>query len=335
MQTKNTTNTLKTGIKLCLGALVATTLLGTSGIAFAAYPDRPIKLIVPYPPGGAGDQMGRAIGDRLGKALGQPVVVENKPGASTRIAATHVAKSKPDGYTLLLGSNSSMVLNPMLYKNTIQYQAEDFDIVGIVTEMPILAVMNPEVPANTIAELSAFTQANPDKLNFASIGIGNPLHLANELLNERANIEMTHVPYNGSAPALASVMANDTQLMVDGIISSLPLIKDNRLKPLAVMSSERLDVLPDVPTVAESGFPGFRAATWFGVSTPKGTPSEVQAQLNSALNDIMQDSEFADPLTKLGMVIQKPRSLEDLAQYVDQDRTTWSKVIEDNQFVLD
>jgi len=317
-----------TAVMLFLGAFL-------SGIACATYPDKPVKLVVPYTPGGAADQLGRAIGDRLSKEFGQPVVVENKPGASTRVAATYVANSQPDGYTLILGSNASMVLNPLLYKKTIKYDANDFKVVSLMVEMPLVVVANPTLPANNLDELKGFAKQNKGKLNYASVGLGNPLHLATEMLNQRAGIEMLHVPYNGSAPALASLMANDTQIMVDGVITSLPLIRGGKIKPLAVMSEERLEVLPDVPTVAESGYPGFKAATWFGVAVPAEVPDEIAMLLNDKLNKILVDDSFIEQFKNLGMVVQKPRSLKEIGDYVGQDNRVWSKLIEDNQIQLD
>lgn len=319
--------------KVAFAGCTSLAVLG-SGAAWA-YPEKPIKLVVPYTPGGAADQMARAIGEKLGQELKQSVIIENKPGASTRIAATYVARSAPDGYTLFMGSNSSIVLNPLLYKKSIEYSANDLKVAGLMTEMPLIVVANPKVPANTVSEFAAYSKNMKGKLNYASIGLGNPLQLATEMLNQRADIDILHVPYNGSAPALTSLMANDTQMMVDGIITSLPLVRDNRLKALAVMSDKRLSVLPDVPTVAESGFPGFRAATWFGIAVPAKTPVDITNLLNATLNKILNDQSFIETFSKLGMVVQSPRTLADINHYVDQDRQTWGKLITDNNFQLD
>lgn len=305
-----------------------------AGQAYAAYPEKTVRLIVPYTPGGAADQLGRAIGERLGKTLGQPVIVENKPGANTRVAASYVARSEPDGYTLFLGSNASMVLNPMLYK-TIDYSADDYRVISVVAEMPLVVVVNLESQADTLQEFADYSMENKGKLNYASVGMGNPLHLATEMLNERAGIDIFHVPFNGSAPALTSLIANDTQMMVDGIITSLPFIRDGKLKALAVMSSERLEVLPDVPTVAESGYPGFHAATWFGVTAPSETPDAVVETVHKALDTVLTDPSFIKLINAGGLVVQAPQTLEETQAYVERDRETWGKVIEANDFKLD
>lgn len=326
-------STLSTALKSVMACALGMSML--AGHAHAAYPEKTIKLVVPYTPGGAGDQLGRAIGERLGKTLGQTVIVENKPGASTRVAASYVARSDPDGYTLFLGSNASMVLNPMLYK-TIDYGVEDYRVISVVAEMPLVVVINPGIEAKTLEEFAEYSVEKKGTLNYASVGMGNPLHLATEMLKERAGIDIFHVPFNGSAPALTSVMANDTQMMVDGVITSLPLIRDQRLTALAVMSSERLDVLPDVPTVAERGHPGFHAATWFGISAPSETPDETIEILHDALSTVLEDPSFIDHFNNtVGMVVQKHRSLEETTNYVERDRETWSKVIKDNDFKLE
>ncbi|MFT0851896.1 tripartite tricarboxylate transporter substrate binding protein [Achromobacter sp. F4_2707] len=180
-----------------------------------------------------------------------------------------------------------------------------------------------------------YANQNKGKLNYASVGMGNPLHLATEMLNERLGIDVLHVPFNGSAPALTSLMAKETQMMVDGVITSLPLIQGGKLNALAVMSSERLDVMPDVPTVAEQGNPGFHAATWFGIATPAKTPEEVVNTLHKALGEVISDPEFIKNFSALGMVVQAPRTLEETAKYVERDQATWKQVITDNDFQLD
>ncbi|SSW68736.1 Bug family tripartite tricarboxylate transporter substrate binding protein [Achromobacter agilis] len=228
--------------------------------AWAAFPDKPLKLAVPYMPGGSADQLSRVLAEGLSRDLGQPVVVENKPGANTMVAATQVARSAPDGYTIFLASNASMVLNPMLYQRIAYDAARDFRVLSI----------------------------------------------AAELLKSRTGMDVAHIPYNGSAPALTSLMANDTQLMVDVISTSLPLVRERKIKALAVTTAERLAVLPDVPTVADSGFPGFRAATWFGLAVPRAVP-QAEAQ----------------------------RLQADVDAYVQEDRKRWGAVIEANRIRLD
>lgn len=303
--------------------------------AMAAFPDRPLKLVVPYTPGGAADQLSRVLAERLSRELAQPVVVENKPGANTMIAATQVARSQPDGYTLFLASNASMVLNPMLYQKIAYDAARDFSVLSVVAELPLVVVANNEVPATTLAQFVSVAKARPGKLNYASVGIGNPLQLATELLKSRTGMDVAHIPYNGSAPALSSLMANDTQLMVDVISTSLPLVKEGKIKALAVTTAERLPVLPDVPTVAESGFPGFRAATWFGVAVPAATPAAEANALRDAVAKVMRQPDFRERFQALGLVIQAPRDQAETERYVAEDRVRWGEVIRANHIKLD
>ncbi|MDX3985394.1 MAG: tripartite tricarboxylate transporter substrate binding protein [Achromobacter sp.] len=324
-----------------VGRVAAAVLLCSGAVSMSApvwaetFPDRPLKLVVPYTPGGAADQLSRTLAERLSRELAQPVVVENKPGANTMIAATQVARAQADGYTLLLASNASMVLNPALYRK-ISYNAErDFRVLSVVAELPLVVVANNQVPATTLAQFVGYSQAHPGKLNYASVGIGNPLQLATELLKSRTGMDVAHIPYNGSAPALSSLMANDTQLMVDVISTSLPLVKEGKIKALAVTTAERLPVLPDVPTVAESGFPGFRAATWFGVAVPAGTPPQETTVLQQAVNNVLRQAEFRERFQTLGLVIQAPRDQAETDGYVRDDRQRWGEVIRANNIKLD
>ncbi len=301
----------------------------------AAYPERPITLVVPYAPGGSTDGLARGLAQRMGQALGQPVVIENKPGANTMIAASHVARAPADGYTVLMGSIASMVLNPMLYQ-TLSYDPDkELDTIAIIAEVPLVLVVNPTVPANTLAELVAHDKAQPGKLNFASVGKGNPIHLAAEMLKLRTGMSAQHVPYNGSAPALTGLMGNDVQFMMDVISTSLPLVQGGKLKALAVASAERLPALPDVPTVAESGYDGYQAATWFGLVTPKGTPPEAIARLQEGVNQALADASFRDTYNAQGMVVQNPRDDAAIAAYVDADKQRWGGIIKDNGIRLD
>ena len=302
--------------------------------ALAAYPDRPIKLVVPYTPGGSTDQFGRAMAEGMARELKQAVVVENRPGANTMVGTQGVARAQPDGYTILMGSSASMVLNPMLYKKT-GYDPKDFKVILIGIEVPLVVVTNNQVPANSIKDFAAYAKAAGGKLNYSSVGLGNPLQLATEMLKSELGIEMTHVPYNGSAPALASLLANDTQLMVDVVSTSLPHIKAGKLKALAVTGRSRLDVLPNVPTVAESGYPNFHAATWFGLAVPAQTPPEAVAKLQSAASHVLTETPFRNTFSALGLIVQPPRSQAEIDRYVSADRDNWGKVIRANNISLD
>ncbi|MWL90113.1 MULTISPECIES: tripartite tricarboxylate transporter substrate binding protein [unclassified Cupriavidus] len=318
-------------------ALIAAATLGLATFAssaFAAYPDRPIKLVVPYTPGGSTDQFGRAMAEGMARELKQPVVVENRPGANTMVGTQSVARAQADGYTILMGSSASMVLNPMLYKKT-GYDPKDFKVILVGIEVPLVVVTNNQVPANTIKDFAAYAKAAGGKLNYSSVGLGNPLQLASEMLKSELGMEMTHVPYNGSAPALSALLANDTQMMVDVVSTSLPHIKAGKLKALAVTARSRLEVLPNVPTMAESGYPNFHAATWFGLSVPAQTPPEAIAKLQAAASRVLTETAFRNTFNALGLIVQQPRSQAEIDRYVNADRESWGKVIRANNISLD
>jgi len=318
-------------------ALIAAATLGLATFAssaFAAYPDRPIKLVVPYTPGGSTDQFGRAMAEGMARELKQPVVVENRPGANTMVGTQSVARAQADGYTILMGSSASMVLNPMLYKKT-GYDPKDFKVILVGIEVPLVVVTNNQVPASNIKDFAAYAKAAGGKLNYSSVGLGNPLQLASEMLKSELGMEMTHVPYNGSAPALSALLANDTQMMVDVVSTSLPHIKAGKLKALAVTARSRLEVLPNVPTMAESGYPNFHAATWFGLSVPAQTPPEAIAKLQAAASRVLTETAFRNTFNALGLTVQQPRSQAEIDRYVSADRESWGKVIRANNISLD
>ncbi|MGO3125869.1 MAG: Bug family tripartite tricarboxylate transporter substrate binding protein [Advenella sp.] len=316
-------------------AATATFGLAAAAPACAAYPEKPIRLVVPYTPAGAADQLARALAQNMGQALGQAVVVENKPGASTKIGATQVARSPADGYTLFLASNSSMVLNPLLYKNFPYDPERDYRIVSIVADIPLVVITNEKSGLDSMHKFVDYAKRHPGKLNYASVGNGNPLHLATELLLGQYGIKATHVPYNGSAPALTSLMSNDTQLMIDVVSTSLPLIKDGKIKALAVTSPRRLDVLPNVPSVSEIGKTNYQASTWFGIAVPKSTPDAVVNALRTAIDTTLKNESFQKRFETLGLYIQQPREQQQVDQFVDEDRAKWKTVIENNRITLD
>ena len=319
-------------IKWMSAALLASSC--TLAFAQADFPSKPIKLVVPYAPGGSTDVLARTLAKHLSESLKQPVVVENKPGANTRIAATAVARAPADGYTLFMASNASMVLNPLLYKN-LSYSAKDLTVTNILVEAPLVLVTNPATHIKTLKDVQAYDKAQPGKLNYASVGLGNPLQLATEMIKTRLQVKATHVPFNGSAPALQGLMANDTQLMVDVVGTSLPHVRAGKLVAVATLGEKRSPYLPDVPTVAESGSPGFKAATWFGVAVPSATPPAVQQQLQQAINGVMQNRAFNAIVVSQFLSPKAPQSSEQLQRFVQQDSAMWRKVIEDNQIALE
>jgi len=265
------------------------------------YPDRPVKLIVPFAPGGATDILGRLLATALGERLGQPMVVENKPGAGTVVAASLVAKAPADGYTLLLGANTTLTLNPAIRTNLPYDPVRSFTPLGLVADMGLLLVAHNDTPGSTLKDVIALTKAAPDKFSYGSYGTGSSVHFGGEVLKSTTGMQMLHVPFNGSSPNLTALMGGQVQFAVDTVVASTPLIKAGKIKPIAVLSPQRLPLLPNVPTVAESGYPGFDMGSWFAFVGPAGLPAPVQKKLEKALADTMASAEFRKKLVDLGL----------------------------------
>jgi tripartite-type tricarboxylate transporter receptor subunit TctC len=303
--------------------------------AAPGFPDRPLRLIVPYAPGGATDILGRSIAERLGRDLGQPVAVENRPGANTIIGTQAVAQAAPDGLTLLVGSGASLVLNPLLYRRLPYDPERDLRLLAVMVETPLVMVVNPALPVSNVQEFVRHAREQAGALNYASVGLGNPIQLAAEMFRIAANIEMTHVPYAGSAPALLALAAGDVHVMFDVIATSLQLIRDGRLRALAVTTRERLVALPDVPTITESGYPDYQATTWFGVAVPKQVPPAVAERLRQGLRAVQEDQGFRNRFEALGLVVPPPRSAEAVSLYQAEERERWARVIRARGISLD
>lgn len=299
-------------------------------------PERPIRLVVPYAPGGTTDLLGRAIAERLSRELGgASVVVENRPGANTIIGTQAVAQAPADGHTLLMASGASMVLNPLLYRR-LPYDADrDLAALSVAVETPLIVVVPPSLPARNLAEFVAHARTRPGGVNYASVGLGNPIQLAAELFRGAAGIEMTNIVYPGSAPSLTALLAGDVQVMFDVILTSLPMVRDGRLRALAVTTRERVPVLPDVPTVAEQGFPGYEATTWFGVAAPRGIPAPVAQRLRSALAVVQRDADFRARFNGLGLVVQPPRDEAAITALLAAERERWGGIIRARGIALD
>ncbi|MCK8787282.1 tripartite tricarboxylate transporter substrate-binding protein [Roseomonas sp. NAR14] len=317
-----------------LGGFAAATLARRAA-AQPWQPERPLRLVVPYAPGGATDLLGRAIAERLGRELGQAVVVENRPGANTIVGTELVARAAPDGHTLLMASGASLVLNPLLYRR-LPYDADrDLLALAIMVEAPLVMVVPPRLAASDVAEFVALARRAGDATNYATVGNGNPIQLAAELFRMAAGIDMTGVVYPGSAPALAALVAGDVQVMFDVVLTALPLVREGRLRALAVTTRGRLPALPDVPTVAESGFPGYEAGTWFGVAVPRATPAAAAERLRAALAAVQRDADFAARFDALGLLVQPPRDAAAIAAHLAAERTRWGGVIRARGIALD
>src|SRR6478752_10405996 len=259
-----------------------------------------VRFVVGFTPGGPSDILARALGAKLADMLGQTVVVENRPGAGGNLAAEVVAKSPPDGNTWLLGNNSILATNQALYPHLGYDPVKDFAPVALVAIQPNILVVHPSVPAHSVKELIAYARANPGKLNYASSGAGAAAHLAGELFKAMTGVEMVHVPYKGAQPALTDVIAGQCQLMFATSASVIPYIKAGRLRALAVTTAKRSRSVPDLPTIAESGVPGFEAITWHGIVVPSATPATTIERLNRAINHALQQPDLHDRLQNLG-----------------------------------
>ncbi len=303
----------------------------TPCLAYAqAYPSKPIRLVVPYPPGGPLDIMARAIGQKLTEAWGQPVVVDNRAGAGGNIGADLVAKSPADGYTLLMGAVATHAINPTLYGKLAYDPVRDFAPVALVAQVPNILVVNPSVPVKSVRELIDLARARPGYLNFASGSTGSTGHLAGELFNTMAGVEMVHIPYKGGAPAMADLLAGQVQLMFDNLANALPNVKAGRLRALAVTTLKRSPAMPDLPTVAESGLPGFDLTTWFGLMVPAGTPPEIVAKLNAEIVRALNTKDMRERLEKMGAEPPVNNTPDNFAAFIRSEAAKYAKVVKDS-----
>jgi tripartite-type tricarboxylate transporter receptor subunit TctC len=310
-----------------LPALVAVlAALTTSSVSAADYPSRPVTLVVAFTPGGPSDVLSRIVGRRLQEILHQPFIVENRPGSGGNIAAEEVARATPDGYTLLMGNNSILATNAALYRKLAYNPEADFIPISLVGTQANILVVNPDVPAHSLAELIELAKANPGKLNFASSGFGAAAHLAGELFKTEAKINIVHVPYKGAAPALQDVMAGHVQMMFATAASVIGLIKSGRVRALAVTTPKRTALLPDLPTVDELGIKGFDATTWHGLVAPAGTPKDIIDTLNFATVEALKDPATQKSLIDLGVDIvgDSPKEFE---AYIKTEIPKWTAVV--------
>lgn len=315
-------------------AVCASTMLWVQ-LASAAYPDRPIKLIVPYAPGGLTDNLSRGLAEGLQRVLKQPVVVDNRAGAGGMIGTAAAARAPADGYTLVLASTGNMVVTPMVYKKLKFDAKRELDVIGVVSEVPSVVVTNHQVPATDLRQFETYAKANPDKVNYASLGQGNALFLVTKILETSLGLQMTEVPYKGSAPALTALLGNDVQMMVDVVSASLPFIRAGKVKALAVTGKARLDVLPNVPTVAEGGYPPVLGSSWMGLAVPANTPAPIVATLEAAIQKTAEDPGFRQTFIDLGVVMLPQMSKAQIESYIDADRKRWGEIIQRHNIVLD
>jgi tripartite-type tricarboxylate transporter receptor subunit TctC len=305
-------------------------------LAFAqadGYPAKPIRIVVPFPPGGATDEAARLIATKMGEHWGQPVVVDNRPGAGGNVGSDVVAKSTPDGYTLVMGVTGSHAINTSLYSKMPYDPVKDFIAISQVAVVPNVLVVHPSVPAKNLAELVALAKTEPGKLNYASLGNGTAAHLGMEMLKTAAGIDVTHVPYKGSAPAVSDLIAGQVQMMVDGLPSSLPHVKAGQLRAIAITSLHRSPSLPDLPTIAET-YPGFYADAWSGLFAPKGTPKPVIDKLSTEVQRILRLPDVRQKLAALGAepVGSTP---SEFAAHVNREIAKWAKVVKSSGAKVD
>jgi tripartite-type tricarboxylate transporter receptor subunit TctC len=312
-------------------ALTAAALVGafvaTTGVALAQgrYPSRLIKIVVPVPPGAFADTLPRLLGEKLAVMWGQPVIIENRPGAASNLGAEAVAKAAPDGYTMLATPPGPLVVNQNLYAK-LPFDPEAFVPVTVMASLPYVLLANPGLPFSDVAQLVAYAKANSDKLSFGSAGIGSPPHLAMEWLKALAGIRMTHVPYRGSGPALADLVAGHIGLMFDNVGNPVPLIRDGKVRALGVASEQRLAALPDVAPIAET-FPTFKVTTWFAIVAPPNTPPEIAAKLSAAFGQILQMPEVTRRLQD-SYAAPVGGSPADTAALIKNETERWRKIIQ-------
>ncbi|RIJ01231.1 tripartite tricarboxylate transporter substrate binding protein [Achromobacter sp. K91] len=292
----------------------------------APYPDKPIRMIVPAAAGGAADTLARMIGRGLTEKFGQPVVIENKPGAAAIVGMSAIAKAPADGYTLGMTFSGAMSINPSLYQQLPYDPVQDFAPITIVAVSPLVIAVSPKLGPKSLGEFLALAKKDPGKLTFGSAGTGSTQHLSMELLKSTAGVDMLHVPYKGSSAALVDVQSGLISAVSDNAITLVPLIQSGQLVPLAVETAQRIQSLPQVPTVAESGYPGFQAAGWYGLLAPAGTPQPIVAQLNAALREMVDKPDFTQWLRQQGMEPQTDTP-EGFGRYISQEKDKWAQVI--------
>ncbi len=311
-----------------LCAAVATLALGASTPNASAqnYPTRAITLVIPFAPGGSTSVVGRGVADKMSELLGEKVVVDNRPGAGGTVGTKAVAKSDPDGYTLLLGYTGTLAIGPSLYKNPGYDPRKDFAPIGLIGNAPNSLVVNPSFPATTLAELIAYAKANPGKVNFGSAGAGTASHITGEYFARSAGITLVHIPYKGTGPAMTDLLGGHIPMAFAPIPASHANVAAGKLRALAVTSTTRSGLMPEVPTMIEAGLPGFDASLYYGLVAPAGTPRPIIDKLNKALRDALASDEVKKQLSTDGTEIT-PGAPEAYADFIDKDEKKWSQLL--------
>jgi tripartite-type tricarboxylate transporter receptor subunit TctC len=302
-------------------------LLCVSGAAAENYPTRPVTIIVPYAPGGGTDLLARIVGQELAKRLGKSFIVENRPGGGTVIAALAAARAPPDGYTLLMGTSTPLAINATLHRNLPYDPAGDFVPLALVANVPFVLVVNPSLPVKSVSELIKLAKEKPGSLSYGTSGPGSPHHLYSELFKSMTGIEMTHIPYKGSVPALTDVVAGHIPLMFVDLGPAQPMIKDGKVRALGVSSAVRVASLPDVAPIAEVGVPGFEAVAWQMLAAPANTPKEIVDTLYKELKTILALPEIKQRINELGMIPVDSPPPEELARYIKTEIVRWGDVV--------
>jgi tripartite-type tricarboxylate transporter receptor subunit TctC len=309
-----------------LGAIVAAAC-AVSGSAWAqSFPSKPVKIVVGFAPGGPADVMARLIGQRMASILGQSVVIDNRPGAGGTIGARAVAESDADGYTLLLGNTSTLVIGPLIYKNVNYDPVKGFAPIALLGTTSNLLIVNPALPVQSVRELIALARSRPGKLNYSSAGIGTPPHLIGEMFKQRLGLDVVHVPYKGGGPSVQAVVAGETQFSFENPASSLPLVRAGNVRALASTSAVHNSQTPDLPTMIEAGVPGFSSVSFTAVVAPAGTPAAIVGKLNATVNESIKSPEVAGTLVKLS-VDARITSPEELAAFLAGERDKWTTVV--------
>ena len=298
----------------------------SAGAHAQTYPSKPVRFVVPFAPGGGSDLVARTVAMKLTEALGQPVVIDNRAGAAGSIGADIAAKSPPDGHTLFLGSNGPLAINPALYAKLPYDASRDFAPVSLVTVMPFVLVVHPTLPVKSVKELIALAKSRPGQLNYGSPGNGSTTHLANELLKSMTGMQIAHVPYKGVAPAATDLISGNIQMMSGDLSTLVPHVRSGRMRPLAVTSARRSELLPELPTVAEAGVPGYEAIGWFGVLVPAGTPAAIVERLNGAMLKGLAAPDARQRLSAFGgdVAVGSP---EQFAAHIRTEAAKWGKLI--------